>query len=150
MGDVSWTQLPLPPLEASEADVWQWDLISPLDVTRSRADLRVKAAEVCCRTTEWADAIECLVLAFEELASNGVRHGRSPVHARVVNTPGGWLVDISDAEVAQPPTPTVQRDPASGGLGLQIVAQLAACCGWMVERNRKHVWACVPGQAVIV
>ena len=36
-----------------------------------------------------ADAVEAVLLAFEELASNGLRHGRPPVHVTVTSTGAG-------------------------------------------------------------
>src|SRR5829696_5359920 len=36
------------------------------------------------------------------------------------------------------------RDPASGGLGLHLVARLSVAHGWYVDDGFKHVWACLP------
>jgi hypothetical protein len=35
----------------------------------------------------------------------------------------------------------VGRDPAQGGLGLQLVDRLCDSHGWLVDAERKHVWA---------
>ncbi|WP_169063822.1 ATP-binding protein [Geodermatophilus dictyosporus] len=85
--------------------------------------------------------VDGLLLVYEELTSNGLRHGRSPVHVRVTATGGGWLVDVIDAAVEQPPATAGDRDPADGGLGLPLVARLCRAHGWTVEDGRKHVWA---------
>ena len=54
----------------------------------------------------------------------------------------GWLVEVSDAAGDEPPVPAVGRDAALGGLGLYLVAQLAAAHGWTAEDGgRKVVWA---------
>ncbi|MGR6967990.1 ATP-binding protein [Geodermatophilus sp. URMC 61] len=87
--------------------------------------------------------LEELLLVYEELTSNGLRHGRSPVFVRVATTGDGWLVDVTDAAVDHPPVPAVDRDPADGGLGLHLVARLCRAHGWIVDDDRKHVWACV-------
>ena len=86
---------------------------------------------------------EHLVLIADELTSNGLRHGRSPVHVRTTATGRGWFVDVIDAAVEQPPVPAVDRDPADGGLGLYLVARLCRVRGWTVEDDGKHVWACM-------
>jgi anti-sigma regulatory factor (Ser/Thr protein kinase) len=92
--------------------------------------------------TAAADAdVEVLLLTYEELASNAVRHGRSPVVATVTTTDDGWLIDVVDGAAERAPSPAIDRDPALGGLGLHLVARLCAAHGWWVERNRKHVWA---------
>jgi two-component sensor histidine kinase len=90
------------------------------------------------------DTAEQLVLAFDELASNALRHGRPPVVASVVAGQGGWLLDVSDTAPEDMPTPAVDRDPARGGMGLHMVARLALAHGWYVDEGRKHVWACLP------
>ncbi len=84
------------------------------------------------------------MLAFDELASNALRHGESPVVATVVAGSGGWLLDVSDRAPDSMPAPAVDRDPAHGGLGLHLVARLAVAHGWYVDGGSKHVWACLP------
>ena len=87
---------------------------------------------------------ERLVLAFDELASNALRHGESPVVATVVAGSGGWLLDVSDRAADAMPAPAVDRDPAKGGMGLHLVARLSVAHGWYVDQGSKHVWACLP------
>ena len=87
-----------------------------------------------------ADGVEALLLAFEELASNGLRHGEGPVRVSVSATADGWLIDVTDAAPGRLPVPALDRDPALGGLGLHLVARLCTSHGWWVESSRKHVW----------
>jgi hypothetical protein len=61
-----------------------------------------------------ADAVEAVLLAFEELASNGLRHGRPTVHVTVTSACPGWLLEVSDDDADQPPAPAVDRDAAHG------------------------------------
>jgi two-component sensor histidine kinase len=86
-------------------------------------------------------AVERLLLVFEELVSNALRHGRAPVVVEVTTFDHCWLLDVSDAAVDRPPTPAVGRDAAYGGLGLYLVADLCGSHGWTVADDRKHVWA---------
>lgn len=83
-----------------------------------------------------------LILVVDELASNGLRHGIAPVTARVVAMARGWLVIISDRGTDVGPEPAVGRDPARGGMGLHLVAELTSERGWSVADGHKHVWAC--------
>jgi anti-sigma regulatory factor (Ser/Thr protein kinase) len=56
----------------------------------------------------------------------------------------GWLLDLSDEAPDRPPVPAVDRDPALGGMGLHLVAQLSTDFGWERRPGRKHVWAKLP------
>ena len=47
------------------------------------------------------------------------------MRALVVAGPSGWLLDLSDEAPERPPVPAVDRDPALGGMGLHLVAQLS-------------------------
>ena len=88
------------------------------------------------------DDLDRLLLAFEELVSNGLRHGGSPVRVVVTAAGSAWLVEVSDAAGDSPPVPAVGRDAALGGLGLYLVAQLAGAHGWAAaDDGRKVVWA---------
>ncbi len=89
------------------------------------------------------DDVQRLLLAFEELSSNGLRHGAPPVSVRVAQGSRGWLITVSDGARERVPTPAVGRDPAKGGLGLFLVARLSAAHGWSTRTGRKEVWACV-------
>src|SRR3954468_15923299 len=95
------------------------------------------------------DDLDRLLLAFEELVSNGLRHGGGPVHVVVTAAGSSWLVEVSDASGDLPPVPAVDRDAAMGGLGLYLVARMSGAHGWTAgDDGRKVVWARVdfPGE----
>ena len=142
MEQVSWTQQPLPPVPGTALMGWGRKLCTPIDLTVSRGELQETVCTAWLRHRAPVDVDE-LLLVYEELTSNGLRHGRSPVFVRVAATGDGWLVDVTDAAVDHPPVPAVDRDPADGGLGLHLVARLCQAHGWIVDDGRKHVWACV-------
>ncbi len=136
-----WARRPVPPVPGRTLVAWVRELRSPVDLTVSRNELQQTV-----RTARPGGApvdLDELLLVYEELTSNGLRHGRSPVLVRVVATADGWLVDVTDAAVDHPPVPAVDRDPADGGLGLHLVARLCPAHGWIVDDGRKHVWACI-------
>jgi anti-sigma regulatory factor (Ser/Thr protein kinase) len=138
-----WAHRPQPVLGAGAVALGNWRLATAADVTAFRGRLR----ELVLRRRHGGrvddDALERLLLAFEELTSNGLRHGRPPVHVSVTATETSWLIDVTDAAPDRPPTPAVGRDAAEGGLGLYLVARLCSAYGWTVQRGRKHVWACI-------
>lgn len=131
-----WGHRPPPTAGPGAAVAWAWELRTAADVTAARTELREEVSPAAAD-----DDVQRLLLSFEELASNGMRHGDAPVRARVVTTPAGWLIDVSDTAVQRPPAPAIGRDAADGGLGLYLVARLAAAHGWSVRGARKHVWA---------
>jgi anti-sigma regulatory factor (Ser/Thr protein kinase) len=141
VGRLAW---PLRPLPDGRGEVWRWDLQSIAELPSARARLRSRLDGVGFPADDEDHAAERLVLAFDELASNALRHGRSPVVATVVAGSGGWLLDVSDRDPETMPAPAVDRDPAQGGLGLHLVARLALAHGWYVDEGCKHVWACLP------
>jgi anti-sigma regulatory factor (Ser/Thr protein kinase) len=109
-----------------------------------RSDLRARIAHPSVSSGSTDDARDGLLLVFEELASNALRHGGGDVRALVVAGPGGWLLDLSDEAPERPPVPAIDRDPALGGMGLHLVAQLSLDYGWEARPGRKHVWARLP------
>jgi len=141
MGRHSW---PLRPLPDGRGEVWRWHLGSVVELPSARAGLRERLFGVGFPDVEGDPSGERLILAFDELASNALRHGADPVVATVVAGSGGWLLDVSDRAPHAMPTPAVDRDPAQGGMGLHLVARLSVAHGWYVDGGCKHVWACLP------
>ena len=122
-----------------------WDAVptSPAELTAHRAQLRALLVSDLATTGRCADDLDRLLLAFEELASNGLRHGGPPVRVVVTTTPKGWVLDVIDDAGDEPPVPAVGRDAAEGGLGLYLIARLSSAHGWEPVAGRKHVWACI-------
>jgi anti-sigma regulatory factor (Ser/Thr protein kinase) len=141
MGKLAW---PLRPLPDGRGEVWRWDLRGLAELAAARAGLRSRLSGVGFPGPDEDNAGERLVLAFDELASNALRHGESPVVATVVAGSGGWLLDVSDRAPETMPAPAIDRDPAKGGMGLHLVARLSVAHGWYVDEGCKHVWACLP------
>jgi anti-sigma regulatory factor (Ser/Thr protein kinase) len=141
MGRLAW---PVRPLPDGRGEVWRWHLAELAQLPAVRAGLRDRLGEVTSPQDGSDGACEQLILAFDELASNALRHGESPVVATVVAGSGGWLIDVSDRAPKTMPAPVVDRDPAQGGMGLQVVAKLSVAHGWYVDDGAKHVWACLP------
>src|SRR3954452_22129855 len=144
MTTTQWPQRP--PEPAPELAVW-WEGApqTAADLTRLRRELHAAVGRL---PEQDGDGLDQLLLVFEELASNGLRHGRPPVRVLLATVPTGWLIDVSDAAADHPPVPARGRDAAAGGMGLPLVARLAAAHGWTVHEERKHVWAridAVPG-----
>jgi two-component sensor histidine kinase len=125
-------------------EIFACDVGTPADLTLGRGELHRQVLRRAVPAASGADDVDRLLLTFEELASNGLRHGRPPVRVTVSQDDDGWLVDVTDAATERNPVPAVNRDPAHGGLGLYLVARLSAAHGWWDEAGRrKHVWAFV-------
>ena len=129
-------------MTGSDADlVGRWKPATPAELTVHRRELAA-ALHVGGRPADADEgAVERLVLVFEELVSNALRHGRPPVCVEITASGHFWLLGVSDAAAARPTEPAVGRDAAHGGLGLHLVASLSGAHGWTVAHGRKHVWA---------
>ncbi|SCX58377.1 Histidine kinase-like ATPase domain-containing protein [Klenkia marina] len=133
-----------PPPAAEQGLTWSLDHVSQLP--RVRAQLRRHLAEGRSEdpTPESTDLDDQLVLAFDEMASNALRHGGGGVVARVAPHGASWLVEVCDEAPVSPPTPAVDRDPSQGGLGLHLIAEMATAHGWHTHGRAKSVWALLP------
>jgi hypothetical protein len=141
MDGTPWARRPPPPAGTDVVDVWDGRPCTSADVTALRLHLRAGLTAHDGSGGADDEDIERLLLVFEELTSNGLRHGKAPVRVVVTTTGTGGLIDVCDAAADRPPEPPVGRDAADGGLGLYLVARLSAAHGWHVQDHHKHVWA---------
>lgn len=141
MREVLWARRPRPASTPGASTVGQWQPTTLAELTAHRLELA--AALHDGRRPPGADdaAVERLLLTFEELVSNALRHGSAPVTVAVTATGSYWLLEVSDAAPTRPPTPAVGRDAARGGLVRYLVARICDAHGWTVDGNRKLVWA---------
>jgi anti-sigma regulatory factor (Ser/Thr protein kinase) len=124
--------------------VLSWELDDIAQLPSVRADVRRFAGVREAGDAAAADVRDQLVLAFDEMASNALRHGGGRVRAAVRLTGDAYLIEVSDQATTEPPAPAVGRDPSEGGLGLYLIAELATAHGWYVHDGAKHVWALLP------
>jgi anti-sigma regulatory factor (Ser/Thr protein kinase) len=138
-----WPQSPMP---QTHGTAWKWQITTLRQLSSLRADLRRRLRSAGCddASGDGDPVSDRILLAVDELASNALRHGAEPVHARVMATADGWQIDISDGATDQGPHTAIGRDPALGGMGLHLVAELSTGHGWAVIAGRKHVWASLP------
>ncbi|MGY1750019.1 MULTISPECIES: ATP-binding protein [unclassified Modestobacter] len=137
---LAWPSSPPPPA----ADGWSWELHSVAELPRVRAELRRGLAARSSGDARAEELDEAVVLAFDEMASNALRHGGGGVRARVQQTPRAWLIEVRDSAATRPPQPAVGRDPSQGGLGLYLIAEMADDHGWHLADGQKSVWALLP------
>jgi anti-sigma regulatory factor (Ser/Thr protein kinase) len=123
--------------------VLSWELEDIAQLPGVRAELRRVTTAAHERPSD-ADLRDQLILAFDEMASNALRHGGGAVQAAVRTTDAAYLIEVSDQAETAPPSPAVGRDPSEGGLGLYLIAELASAHGWYARGGRKHVWALLP------
>jgi anti-sigma regulatory factor (Ser/Thr protein kinase) len=123
--------------------VLSWELQDIAQLPRVRAELRRVTATQDDSSSD-PDLRDQLILAFDEMASNALRHAGGWVRAAVRLTDDSYLIEVSDRAATAPPSPAVGRDPSEGGLGLYLIAELASAHGWYVGDEHKHVWALLP------
>ncbi len=136
----SWPSSAPPPA----AGGWHWELSHVAELPRVRAQLRRDLAAESDGDPAAEELDEAVILAFDEMASNALRHGGGGVRARVQRTPDAWLIEVRDSAAATPPRPAVGRDPSQGGLGLYLIAEMADDHGWHLADGQKAVWALLP------
>lgn len=142
MSDELWARRPLPRPGAEATVVGRWQPSTLAELTAHRRRL----AELLHAGGRSADvdegAVERLLLVYEELGSNALRHGRGPVRIVLTAFDRYWLLEVSDGAGDGPPTPAIDRDAAEGGLGLYLVARVCSAHGWAEGPDgRKQVWA---------
>jgi anti-sigma regulatory factor (Ser/Thr protein kinase) len=140
MTEPAWEQRPRPVTGPGARPLARWSPAGLADLTAHRHRLAAELHGAARPPDADEGAVERLLLVFEELVSNALRHGRPPVRAEVTAVGTSWLLDVSDAAADRPPSLAVGRDAAHGGLGLYLVARLCGAYGWVTENGRKHVW----------
>jgi anti-sigma regulatory factor (Ser/Thr protein kinase) len=120
----------------------RWSPTRPSHITAGRRQLGAALRDSSRPDGAAEGGVERLLLAFEELISNAVRHGRSPIEVVVTATDQCWLLEVTDAAEGTAPIPDQERDAALGGLGLGLVAKVSGAHGWEpLDDGRKVVWA---------
>jgi two-component system, NarL family, response regulator DevR len=138
----TWTRTPRPAPSPGAPVLGRWNPTRAADVTAGRRQLGAALHDGARPAVATEDGVERLLLAFEELVSNAVRHGRSPIEVVVTAIGDCWLLEVTDAADGTPPIPDLERDAALGGLGLALVARLSVAHGWEpLGDGRKVVWA---------
>lgn len=144
MSGTMWANRRATALTTPDRLLWSGSPGTRPELSRLRAGLREVLQEAD------GDAVEDLLLIFEELASNGLRHGGAPVRVTVHQRSDGWLLAVTDTAAGSPPAPAVGRDAALGGLGLHMVARMAPAHGWFADGRTKTVWALLEGAVTAV
>jgi anti-sigma regulatory factor (Ser/Thr protein kinase) len=141
MNDALWGHRSPPPAGPRATTLGRWDPVTVADLTASRRFLAADLENGAGQAGTAQGAIERLLLAFEELGSNALRHGAPPVRMTVTAERTYWLLEVSDGAGDRPPVPAVDRDAALGGLGLHLVARICGAHGWTTDEGRKTAWA---------
>jgi anti-sigma regulatory factor (Ser/Thr protein kinase) len=137
-----WPRRPRPARPSVARTLGRWNPTETSEVTVGRLQLGAALHDGMRPTGATEAAVQRLVLVFEELVSNAMRHGRPPIEVVVTATGDCWLLEVFDAAEGTPPTPDPARDPALGGLGLTLVARISREHGWEpLGGGRKVVWA---------
>lgn len=137
-----WPSAPLP--EAAPGLTWPLTHVAELPRVRAQLRRHLVAEFDGAEDDASAELVDRVVLAFDEMASNALRHGGSGVAARVAPAGDSWLVEVVDSAAVRPPSPAIGRDPSQGGLGLYLIAEMSTAHGWATRGDTKSVWALLP------
>ncbi len=87
-----------------------------------------------------SDRVFVAQLLASELVTNAVVHVGSLIDLQIDSSPERILVSVSDGSSATPLPPQPPGSDATGGRGMQIVAELSLDWGWEPTRGGKRVW----------
>lgn len=121
--------------------MWHQEPARLTDLPGVRTGIRTFMAADHAAVPPTSDWVEDFVLVIDEITSNALRHGATPVYLGLGTDTTSWLVTVTDHAPGAPPVPAVGRAPGGGGYGLYMIADLASEHGWHSEDNRKTVWA---------
>ena len=113
-----WAHAP-PPATRSPGQTWRLVDLRDLSLIRRQArEFLARSATHARRAAEHEDAVERAITAFDELASNALRHGRPPASVELFDDEQSWLIMAVDAATTVIPVPAVDRPGELGGFGL--------------------------------
>ena len=87
------------------------------------------------------DLVAAAELVTSELVTNAVRYGREPMLVRFTRLIDGVRIEVQDAEPSSAPELQRYDTSATGGRGLQVVANSCRDWGWREVVGGKVVWA---------
>src|SRR5215217_9540325 len=107
MTEALWAARPLPQPDLPQSSFWRGSPTTLAELRSMRMQLRTDLSGTGRAPGVSEDDVERLLLAFEELVSNALRHGAAPVHVSLTDDGTGWLLQVSDASGDIPPVPAV-------------------------------------------
>src|SRR5687767_4447646 len=99
MSEALWAHRARPTPGPDASTVGRWEPATGAELTTNRRQLAAALRNCATPSAADDDAVEELLVAFEELASNALRHGGGQVEATVTTADTFWLLDVSDAAV---------------------------------------------------
>jgi hypothetical protein len=91
----------------------RWSPTRPSHITAGQRHLGAALHDGSRPADAAEGGVERLLLAFEELVSHAVRHGRSPIEVLVTATGSCWLLEVTDAAEGTPRSRTRSKTPRS-------------------------------------
>ena len=118
----------------------QW-ILSPIEPLSDRVPYVRRQAQAVLRLWDVdEDLIWRIELILTELASNVVRHARTPFTLMLAWNGHTVRGEVSDANPESPRPQDIVPPDSPGGRGLLLVRELATAWGAQVHRNGKTVW----------
>jgi serine/threonine-protein kinase RsbW len=127
---------------APSVEVAQWALDSFTELRSLRSSLRKALTGEPLPEGGFLDEVpEKVAVVATELATNAIAHARPPTVVQLRRTDDSFILDVADDDSAALPEYAEDRPLGAGGLGLQLVRDLALDIGWYIDGSVKHVWA---------
>ena len=123
MTEPAWTHKPRPARRSDVPVLGRWNPAGAADVTTGRMQLSAALHDGARPSGAAAGAVERLLMVFEELVSNAVRHGQPPIEVMVTATGHHWLLEVTDADLLRRTLISGLGPAKAYGCGLMTLAR---------------------------
>jgi hypothetical protein len=127
-------------------DLRRWSFVAGGELRQTRTELYGVLRAHRPADHAASPVAERVALVVTKLASNALRHRRSPAVVRLLRADGRLILDVADQHRDSLPEPTVGQHTGDGGRKLHIAWSLPGALCWYATKHGKHIWVSFPNR----